>query len=112
VLGEKLRADVSAFGEDSFCQIVRCIHLGDQLLFVIIFCFGKFCLGDIQHLKHGNFALKCGMNLEERFAWTIGVEHSDDLPIQLPQSDDIFEFHMEDVFIDMPAPVIPTQERP
>jgi hypothetical protein len=52
------------------------------------------------------------MDLEERFVWVIGVEHCDDLPVQLPKRNDIFEFHMEDVLVEVPAPVVPAQQRP
>jgi hypothetical protein len=52
------------------------------------------------------------MDLEERFVRVVGVEHCDNLPVQLPQRDDLFELHAKDVLVDVPAPVIPAQYIP
>ena len=74
--------------------------------FVILVRLGKFRFSHIQYFENGDLTLLCRMDLKERFAWTVEVDHCDDPAVQLPQCDDIFEFHMEDVFVDMPAPVI------
>ena len=74
---------------------------------------GGRILADI--LKDLRSMLKVGldvMELEERFTRGIGVEHRHDLPIHLPKVDRCAQIDVEDVQVDVPDPVIPTQQRP
>ena len=77
-----------------------------------LFMIWKCYLGNIQHFTKKFFTPIGGVNLKEGFSVAIRVENPYDLTIHFPKMNCLFQIEMEDVHVDMPYPVIPTQQRP